>query len=181
MRGRWRLPVALIPAAAIALLLLLPRLVSAQEVTGPALKAAYIFQFAKFTDWPTNVPGAAEPFVMCVSGDTPVADALERAVAGRIINAHKVIVVREPPVADQRVCQVLYSAALSADRARQLIAGLRDAPVLTISDLDGFAQQGGVAQFFYEEGRLKFTVRIDAAKRARLQISSRLLGLSISK
>ena len=58
------------------------------------------------------------------------------------------------------------------------IAGLRDAPVLTISDIEGFTEVGGIAQFFFEHGQLRFSIQLESAKRARLQISSRLLVMA---
>jgi hypothetical protein len=66
----------------------------------------------------------------------------------------------------------------SADQATQVVAGLRDLPILTISDIDGFAEKGGIAQFFFERGQLRFFVHLEAVKRSRLQISSRLLALA---
>ena len=65
---------------------------SAQDVTEPALKAAFIYNFAKFTEWPTDVVAAGEPLVMCVVDDEAVADALERAVKGRVIASHSILV-----------------------------------------------------------------------------------------
>ena len=58
------------------------------------------------------------------------------------------------------------------------MANLHDTPVLTISDLDGFTDIGGIAQFYFEQGRLRFTIRVQSVKRARLEISSRLLALA---
>jgi hypothetical protein len=75
------------------------------------------------------------------------------------------------------VCHVLYVSGVTAGQAAQVVAPVRDAPVLTISDLDGFKELGGVAQFFFDEARLRFSVHLDAVKRARLQISSRMLIL----
>ena len=66
-------------------------------------------------------------------------------------------------------------------QAATLVAGLRDAPVLTISDVEGFTQLGGIAQFFFEHGQLRFNVHAESARRARLQISSRLLALAAEK
>ena len=60
---------------------------------------------------------------------------------------------------------------MTADRAGKLIAGVRDAPVLSISDLEGFTKVGGIAEFFLEHGQLRFNVHLESAKRARLQIS----------
>jgi hypothetical protein len=58
------------------------------------------------------------------------------------------------------------------------VAGLRDTPVLTISEVEGFTKMGGIAQFFFENGQLRFDVQLASARRARLQISSKLLSLA---
>src|SRR5262245_10603959 len=127
--------------------------VSAQDVTEPALKAAFIYNFALFTQWPADLVADGEPFVLCVVGDPDVRSALERVVGQRRLGGHAVAVSDLPP-ASQRVCHLLYVSGRTSDDAGRLIAGLRDAPVLTISDLDGFIAQGGVAQFFFDQGRL---------------------------
>jgi hypothetical protein len=162
----------------IAALLLMPVLVSAQDVTEPALKAAFIYNFAKFTEWPADVVPAAQPFVMCVVGDAAVSDALERTVKGRMVAGHTMAVSAVVPAAPQRLCHVLYVSQVTPGEAAQLVAPLRDVPVLTISDVEGFTELGGIAQFFYEHGRLRFSVHVESARRAHLQISSRLLALA---
>jgi hypothetical protein len=68
--------------AAVAVILLMPSVASSQDVTEPALKAAYIYNFMKFTEWPEPLP-AADPFVICVLNDSAVGAALERTVKGR--------------------------------------------------------------------------------------------------
>ena len=78
----------------------------------------------------------------------------------------------------QRGCHILYVSGVTSGQATLLVAGLRDLPVLTISDAEGFMALGGIAQFFFEHGRLRFSVDLGSAKRARLQISSRLLALA---
>ena len=82
------------------------------------------------------------------------------------------------PPGRSELCHVLYVSGVTAGQAAQLVAGLRDVPVLTISDLEGFTELGGIAQFFFEHGQLRFSVQVGSAKRARLQISSRLLALA---
>ena len=156
-------------------------LVSAQDVTEPALKAAFIYNFALFTEWPADVMPAAEPFVICVIGDEAVRDALQREVKDRMLAGHRMAVSTlgpAPPAGAQPVCQVLYVSGVTTVHAAQLVAGLRDVPVLTISDVEGFTKLGGIAQFFFEQGQLRFSVHVESAKRARLHISSRLLGLA---
>ena len=170
--------VARVTCATIAVLLLTRGLAFAQDVTAPALKASYIYNFAKFTEWPAGLPPAAEPFVMCVLGDVAVGDALEDAVQGRSLAGHSLTVARVTAAGLGRVCHVLYVSGVTASQASQLVASLRDVPVLTISDVERFTELGGIAQLFFEYGRLRFTIQREAATRARLQISSRLLALA---
>jgi hypothetical protein len=168
--------------APIAILLLMGARGSAQDVTEPALKAAFIYSFAKFTEWPADmVPRAAEPFVMCVLGDAAVGDALERLVKGRVLAGHSMAVSQVAPTGPQRMCHVLYVSGVTASQAAQLVAGHRDVPVLTISDVEGFTDVGGIAQFFFEQGQLRFIIHVESAKRAHLQISSNLLALAKRK
>jgi hypothetical protein len=177
MRGIRLLAFAYIACSTLAVLVLMPALSSAQDVTEAALKAAFIYNFAQFTEWPSDVVVAADPFVMCVFGDAAVGDALERAVKRRTIANHSLIVSQTAP-GPQRACHLLYVSGMTVDQAAQLVAGLRDVPVLTISDIEGFTESGGIAQFFFEHGQLRFSVRLASAKRARLHISSRLLALA---
>jgi hypothetical protein len=172
---------ACVTRTAIAVLLLMPILAFAQDVTESALKAAFIYNFAKFTEWPAAVTPAAEPLVLCVLGDAAVSEALERAVKGRLLGGHSMAVSHLEPTGVHPVCHVLYVSGVTAVRAAQIVAGLRDAAVLTISDVDGFTDLGGIAQFFFEHGQLRFTVQLEAAKRAHLEISSKLLILARPK
>jgi hypothetical protein len=181
MRRIRLLSLAGLSSGAIAALLLLRVVTFAQDVTEPALKAAFIYNFAKFTEWPGDARPAAEPLIMCVLGDDAVGDALERAVIGRVLAGHAIATSRVIAASPKRACQVLYVAGMSAVQAGLVIAELRDVPVLTISDVEGFTDVGGIAQFFFEHGQLRFRIHLDSAKRARLQISSRLLIMAKTK
>jgi hypothetical protein len=165
-------------AATIAVLLLVRLTASAQDVTEPTLKAAFIYNFAKFTEWPTSAIALAEPLVYCVLGDAAVGDALEQVVKGRVLAGHSMGVSRVAPSGPPRACQILYLSGPMAGQAAQLVAGVRDEPVLTMSDVEGFTEMGGIAQCFFEHGQLRFNVRLESVTRARLQISSRLLSLA---
>jgi hypothetical protein len=151
--------------------------VSAQDVTEPALKATFIYNFAKFTTWPDALP-AGDPWVMCVLGDTAVGDALGRTVEGRALAGHRMMVVQMTPSPPARSCHVLYVSGVTAAQVAALVAGLRDQPVLTISDLRGFTEMGGIAQCYFEYGQMRFSIRRASAARVKLQISSRLLALA---
>ena len=146
----------------------------AQDVTEPALKAAFIYNFARFTTWPADVP-AGDSFTICVLNDGAVADALRRAVTGKSLTERPISVAVVAPGAPKRICRVLYMAGLPVAQVATVVADLHEAPVLTISSIDGFASAGGMTQFFFEHGQLRFRIHLESAKRAGLQISSRLL------
>jgi hypothetical protein len=161
----------------IAMVLLMPLVTVAQEVTEQALKAGYIYNFARFTEWPDDVQ-ASQPLVMCVLGDAAVGDALERVVKGRKLAGRSMTVSPVAISGPMEPCHVLYVSGVIPSRAARVVATLQDTPVLTISDVEGFTEAGGMAQLFFERGQLRFSIRHDAVKRARLQISSRLLALA---
>lgn len=163
--------------AAIAIVLTMRYLAFAQDVTEPALKAAFIYNFARFTEWPDAFP-TTDPFIMCVLGDVAVGDALARTVKGRDVVGHPVVVSQTAVSGPKPACHILYVSGTMANQRTQLIAGLRDAPVLTISDTAGFKDVGGIVQFFFEHGQLRFSIKLESATRARLRISARLLQLS---
>jgi len=168
--------------AAITILLLTPMPAAAQGVTEAVLKAAFIYTFAKFTEWPADAMRAGEPLLFCVVGDAAIREALARAVKGRTLAGRIMEVPQSAPDGPSRGgCHILYLSGATASQAATLVAGLRDSPVLTISDLEGFTQLGGIAQFFFDRGQLRFNVDAESARRARLRISSRLLGLARAK
>jgi hypothetical protein len=114
---------------------------------------------------------------MCVVGDAAVGEALERAVKTRLLAGRSMDVSRVTPAGPKQMCHILFVSGISADQAARLVAGLRDLPVLTISDIRGFMEFGGIAQLFFEHGQLRFSVHVESARRARLQISAKLLLL----
>jgi YfiR/HmsC-like len=164
--------------AATVAALLLGTLAPAQEVTESALKAAFIYNFAKFTEWPDDLLPAKAPIAICVLGDKAIADALGRAVKDRELGEHPIRVSHVVAAGPLRTCHVLYVSDVPALQTVAVIAGLGDAAVLTISDMEGFTALGGITQLYFDRGRINFTVHLPSAKKARLQISSRILVLA---
>jgi hypothetical protein len=151
----------------------------AQDVTEPSLKAAGLYKVAIYTEWPADAMPAGSPFNVCVLGDKSLAEAVVREMKGRTIGTHDITVTAlAPPAMATRNCNLLYVSGLSVASAVQATAAVRDAPVLTLSDIDGFPEGGGIARMYLEHGRLRFTVNMASVKRARLQISARLLALA---
>jgi hypothetical protein len=148
----------------------------AQSAPESALKAAFLYNFAKFAEWPADAP-SADPLTVCVFGDSAIADALDQTVKGRTVDGRKTVVVRVKPEGF-RGCHVLYLAGLDTKHTQAVIDDLKGAPVLTVGDREQFAQSGGVAGLFVEQGRMRFAINVEAAQRGRLRISSRLLSLA---
>lgn len=163
--------------ATLAVALLMPAAGFAQDVTEPALKAGFIYGFMRFTEWPEPLP-ASDPVVICVLGDSAVGDALERVVRGRELAGRRMTVLLLPVSGPTKACRVVYTSGLTPSQRAALLAALQDAPVLTISDAAGFIETGGMAQIFFERGQARFNIGHSAVKRARLQMSSKLLGLA---
>jgi hypothetical protein len=153
-----------------------PTAAGAQSAPEPVLKAAFIYNFAKFAEWPADAP-PADPLTICVLGEAAIAEALDEAVKGRTVDGRKTVVVRVKPEGF-RACHVLYLAGLSPKRAQEIVDELKGAPVLTVGDREQFAQGGGIAGLFVEQGRMRFAINLEAAQRCRLRISSRLLSLA---
>jgi hypothetical protein len=164
--------------AALVALLLIQGSVSAQDVTEPALKAHYLYNFAKFTEWPPATGATRETFVLCVIGDLAVGEELVRAVKARTLaglNLSVSSIASGPP---PPTCRLLYISGVTARETANLVGAVRDVPVLTISDLQGFHGVGGIARFFFRQGQLRFDVNVASAERAHLRISSKLLSLA---
>jgi hypothetical protein len=150
---------------------------AAQGVSTPALKAAFLFNFVKFTQWPADIMPPGVPLVLCVLGDRQVEAALEEVIKGHPVDSHDLIVKRVS--ADGiRSCHLLHISGADGKESIALVQSLNNMPVLTVSDLSGFAQSGGIINFTVEDSRMGFVVNTDAADRAHLRLSSKLLSLA---
>jgi len=168
--GRVALVAALMVAPAVA------AVGAADTAPDVAVKAAFLYNFAKFTEWPALPSGA--PIVACVEGDDEVAASLVETVRGQRISGHAIDVRRSPDSAAWQACQLLFIADAETRRPAGRVDGIRRLPVLTVSDGKGFTQTGGIIELYAEGGRMRFAINVDAAERAGLRLSSRLLGLA---
>jgi hypothetical protein len=141
-----------------------------------AVKAAFLYNFAKFAEWPALV--AVAPIVVCIVGDDAMAAALVETVRDQKISSHPLEARRAQDSATWRVCQVLFIAAAELQRSAARLDGIKTLPVLTVSDGKGFSRRGGIIELYADDGRIRFAINVDAAERAGLRLSSRLLGLA---
>jgi len=143
------------------------------------VKAAFLFNFTKFVEWPDSTfSGPQAPIVIGIIGDDPFGDGLIRIVAGQKAQGRAIVIIKYRYGDDLRRCQVLFISASERLRSGEILAKLQDASVLTVSDIDGFAEAGGMMQFVMQESRVHFVVNLDAATQSKLHVSAKLLALA---
>ncbi len=145
------------------------------------VKAAFLYNFAKFVDWPTNAFTSADaPFVIAVLGDVSLAQVLEQAVRGKSVGNHPIQTRRIGDVRHIEPCQILFVARSQAQHSAKVLAALGNANVLLVGESPGFLAGGGAINFTNHEGQVRFEVNTAASERAGLKISSKLLRLATS-
>lgn len=151
----------------------------AQGANEYQVKAAFLFNFVKFIEWPAEAfSDDGAPLVIGVVGQDPFGGYLDRAAGGKSVNGRQLLVRRFKWGEDLRACHVLFVCSSERKHLAQIIARLRGATVLTVGDMDQFTQQGGGIHFVTEASRMRFEINARAAAQARLKISSKLLALA---
>jgi hypothetical protein len=149
---------------------------AAQPPLEAAVKAAYIYRFLEYVSWPAeSFKTPDEPIVIGVTQDDEIAAELRRIARERMVNSRRMVVVPARAERDLAV-HVLYVSA--PDMQKTMKGSVRQKPVLIITDTADGLEQGATINFVQSEGRIKFEVSLDAAQRAGLTISSRLLGVA---
>ncbi len=167
---------------AVAICLALAPLVSA-AAEEPArefrIKAAFIYNFAKFTRWPAGSFADNEaPLEFCIYGEDPFGGALD-AIAGKIIRGRKVTVRRIAVVEASDGCHLLFIGSSEAGHLTEILATLNDRPVLTVAEMPNFARAGGIIHLTTTvEDKIRFEINTGTAERAGLKLSSKLLSLA---
>lgn len=151
----------------------------ARAMTESQVKAAFLYNFARYVEWPQHAfESDAAPFRICVLGADDFASVVAEIVAGKQVDARPVEVSKLSGLDGVTRCQVLFVGSwMELDRA-EFFSELVGASVFTVSDVDGFAHDGGVANFFRAQSKVRFEINPRAAQRAGLKISSRLLRLA---
>ncbi|MFZ5496058.1 MAG: YfiR family protein [Verrucomicrobiota bacterium] len=140
------------------------------------IKAVFLFNFAQFVEWPPEVfPGPESPLVIGVLGRDPFGALLDEAVQGEATGTHPLAVRRFRRVDDIGMCHVLFISESEAPRLERILAGLQGRSILTVGDAEDFAQRGVMIRFFKDKNRIRLRINLEAARAARLTISSRLL------
>ena len=145
------------------------------------VKAAYLYNFGKFVQWPANATaGNSNSFPICVLGQDPFGKALDSAIVGESINGKNVVARRIAKTEEAANCRVLFISSSESSGLGRILSALDDASLLTVSDMPDFAQRGGMIHLLLQDQRVRFEVNLDAATRVGLTLSSQLLKLAVT-
>jgi len=143
------------------------------------VKAAYLFNFTKYVEWPPEAfPDASASIVLGVLGRDPFQGAVDEVIRGRMAGGRSLgwKVFREAPPAG--ACQVLFIGDNELRQRGDFLRELQQRPILTVGESEAFGRAGGIIWFVMEEQTVRVVINLDAARRARLTISSKLLGVA---
>jgi hypothetical protein len=145
------------------------------------VKAAFLFHFAQFTDWPAGVLNAGDTSLnLCVFDDEPRQTVLQSTIEGKTVGARVFHVRLISQTQETQNCNILFLSRDEARRQSAFLRSLRGSPVLTVGETSDFLTDGGMIRFHLVEGKIRFDINLDAAETSHLTISSRLLLLATS-
>jgi len=160
-------------------LFVIPLLVSAsgraQLRDERVVRAAYVFNLTKYVEWPM----AGNDLVIGFEGTRPTGEILQKLLDGKISDSHLIRVVLFPTNEELRRCNILYLTDPGEKKTRNVLESLDTRNVLTVGETDDFAKSGGVVGLVKAGDQIQIQVNLDAAQRAGIKISSRLLNLAV--
>lgn len=146
------------------------------------IKAAFIYHFAEFVDWPPQAfTGASSPMVIGILGENVFGDNLQRTINGKTVRGHPLQVKQFTSLAEATNCQVLFISASEKDNLPKILAQLQGGNILIVGEkMDNFLGAGGMINLVIVEDKVRFQINNEAAKKAGLTISSKLLSLAVN-
>ena len=160
-------------------LLARPALAQEAAVSEADVKAAFLFNFTKFIEWPPEAfPREDSKVEVGVYGDEEFTQTLRTLLADKKAHGRPFVVRRLINVADAKTCQILYFREGEARKMGAAYESIKKLPVLTVGESNDFLDQGGMFNFFFEDKQLRFEVNPATAENAKLTVSSKLLRLA---
>lgn len=140
------------------------------------VKAAYLFNFGQFVEWPAAAwDSPTAPFVIGIVGTDPFGSVLDEVVRGESIDGHKLVVRRFKSVEDVAACNILFIARSEAANLERTARALRGRSVLTVTDSPGAENRGAIIALVTENNRIRMRINLAEARANNLVISSKLL------
>lgn len=151
----------------------------AGETSENEVKAAYLFNFAKFVEWPERAfASKTSPIILCILGDDPFGEALA-SLEMKKIKGRSLTVIRAYNKEHIRPCHMLYVSDSEKKELSDVLSKSDNKPCLTVSSIDDFASKGGMIGFVRKGKNIRFEVNLEKVKRVELSVSSRLLNLAL--
>ncbi len=142
------------------------------------IKAAFLFNFVQFVEWPANTFTNNEaPFSIGILGEDPFGKALDETIQGETIQKRKLIIHRAQKWEDLQNCQIIFISRSEKGKVAEILSKLNARSVLTVSEFQGFANRGGVINFYLEGNKVRFEINAAIAQRQGLKLSSQLLSV----
>jgi hypothetical protein len=149
-----------------------------QKVGEYQVKALFLYNFINFVDWPADSSIHSSPTInVCVIGDDPFDNALDD-IRDKTVKDKKLAIRFYRSYDEPEGCHLLFIPAAGKRHAAHILKSVRDANVLTVGDTEESARQGAIIGFFIEQKKVRFAINIEAARRAGLKISAKLLKLA---
>jgi hypothetical protein len=143
------------------------------------VKAAYLYNFGRFVKWPSGAAaGKGDSFAVCVLGQDPFGPTLDSTLTGETLDGKPVVIRRLTKPRDAADCRILFVSLTEERRLKEILAAVDQAGVLTVSEIPGFSQRGGIIQFVVEGDRIRFEINLGNAESSRLVLSSELLKVA---
>jgi len=143
------------------------------------VKAALLYKLTLFVEWPAGkLPKVREPFLIGVLGKDPFRSVLDETVAGKSVKGRPIRVKRSQKPEDLVDCHIVFISSSEKSRLTEILELFRESQVLSIGDMEGFAEHGGIINLRMRDNKIKFDINQEAATRARLDLSSKLLRLA---
>ena len=143
------------------------------------VKAAYLYNFAKFVEWPARAfQGSDDPISICLLGESPLGRSLKQAVDGKKVGTRSFAVHELSSAQSVKACHILFVSDSERGRLRSILRDAADSHLLTVGESANFTSSGGVINFKLRDSRIRFEIDAETASRAGLRISSKLLSLA---
>jgi hypothetical protein len=162
------------------LVLLATRAAQAEAPTAAEyeVKAAFLFNFVKFVEWPPRALAGQDAIVIGVLGQGPLGATLERTLAGKTVGERRIVARQLTTDSEAKTCHVVFIDAALAPQTGEILKGLEGASVLTVGESERFAEAGGMIGFKVEANKVRFEINRAAAEHAGLHLNSQLLKLA---
>ena len=142
------------------------------------IKAAFLYNFVKFVEWPAEAFAETDGTITIgVLGEDPFGAALE-TLQGKTVKGRKLVIKRFKDLQDLQSSHILFISSSEKEHLPQIFETLKDVSALTVGEMAQFAHGGGIINFTRRKNKIRFEINVDAAERAGLKISSKLLRLA---